>query len=446
MDLDSRAAHEPDIVYLKRVNIFAEQVRFLFRNATTGLIVNLVLAVVVLWVLWDRVPNKVLLYWFVVLMFFTGLRAATLMRFRQLRPPDGRMHVWCYAFYAGSSLAGLTWGATIWLFSPYDGLEVPVLLAFTLGGLMAGASAVIGAVLYVYFTYIVVIMLPITIWFLIQPGEIHLFMGMMLCVAIIAFFATGAIYRRVLLSSIMLSNDLIDAKAEAEIANAAKSEFLARMSHELRMPLSAIRSFAQSHRMDMAYSDVHRKDTEDVLKASTQLLGSIENLLDLAKIEARMIELHIVDVDCNELVAECIGLIEPRAVNNDIMLDYKQCPPVGITVRADLVRLKQILLTLLANACTYNHPGGSVTVSCSKTETGSVMIAVQDTGEGITVEDARKLLQSYHYRGHKDSIIEGSGLSLMIAKQLAEMMAGRISFDSTPGEGSEFRVELPGGR
>jgi len=257
-------------VITKRVDIEAEQIRFLYRNATTGLFVNLVLALLVVWILWERVPQQVLLYWFGTLMLISAIRGFKFARFKKLQPADSSMRGWYWVFISGSTLTGLVWGSVIWLFAPFDNIEIPIFLAFTLGGLMAGAVAILGAVMAVYLSYVLVIMAPITVWFMTQPGEIYMFMGIMLVVAIIAFVATGMIHRGVLLNSIILSNKLIDAKAEAEIASAAKSEFLARMSHKLRTPLSAIREFAQSHKMDMSYSDVHRKSTSDLLRASNQ--------------------------------------------------------------------------------------------------------------------------------------------------------------------------------
>ncbi len=427
-----------------RVDMKSEQIRFLYRNATTGLFVNLALALLVVWILWQRVPQQVLMYWFGTLMLISALRGLKFARFRTLQPDDSSMPGWLLAFIIGSTLTGLIWGSLIWLFSPFDNLEVPVFLAFTLGGLMAGAAAILGSVLAVYLAYILVIMGPITIWFLIQPDEIYLFMGVMLSVAIIAFVATGMIHRKALISSIILSNKLIDAKEEAEIANAAKSEFLARMSHKLRAPLGAIREFAQSHKVDMSYSDVHQKNTSDLLRASNQLQDSISNLLDLAKVEARMVNLNIITVDCAGLIQECIESVRPLALENDVRLDFHLQAPAGVTVMADHARLKQMLINLLGNACQYNRAGGSVTVSCMPADDGRVRISVQDTGIGISAEQAKNLFHSYQFSAHKDTILEGSGLGLMLVKQLAEMMAGKVGFDSTPGEGSLFWVELPG--
>jgi len=432
-----------DQTLTQRVDMKAEQVRFLYRNAGTGLIVNIALAVLVSWILWGRVTHSVLMYWFATLMIISVLRGIQLLRFKQLQPDDNQMRNWYWAFIAGSTLTGLTWGVTIWLFAPFDKLETPVFLAFTLGGLMAGAAAILGAVLLVYLAYILVIMVPITIWFMIQPDETYMFMGIMLSVAIIAFVLTGMINRNVLLNSIIMSNKLIDARAEAEIANAAKSEFLARMSHKLRAPLSAIREFAQSHIVDMSYSDVHRKNTKDLLKASNQLQGSINDLLDLAKIEARKIDLNIMAVDCAGLIEECIELTRPLALENDVSVDFNQQTSAANIVDADHSRLRQVLLNLLGNACRHNRAGGTVTVSCLPVTDGNLRISVQDTGHGIPAEQAKKLFRSYPFGNHENTIIEGSGLGLMLVKQLTEMMSGRVGFDSTPGEGSLFWIELP---
>ncbi len=443
-DNNSVDVAQAEQAYAQRVDIEAEQIRFLYRNATTGLFVNLALALLVVWILWERVPQQILLYWFGTLMLISAMRGFKFARFKKLQPADSSMRGWYWAFITGSTLTGLVWGSIIWLFAPFDNLEVPIFLAFTLGGLMAGAVAILGAVMTVYLIYVLVIMTPITIWFMTQPGEIYPFMGIMISVAIIAFVATGMIHRGVLLNSIILSNKLIDAKAEAEIANAAKSEFLARMSHKLRTPLGAIREFAQSHKMDISYSDVHRKNTSDLLIASNQLQNSINNLLDLAKIEARMVDLNIITVDCAGLIHECVDSVKPLAKERDVRIAFNQQLPTGISVEADHARLKQVLMNLLGNACKYNRTGGSVTVSCSSVDDGKVRISVQDTGSGISNEQAKKMFRSYPFSEHKDTIIEGTGLGLMLVKQLTEMMAGKVGFDSTPGEGSMFWIELPG--
>ena len=226
----------------------ADRIRFLYRHAPTGLAVNVSLATLMMWVLWNRIPLHLLLTWLAVLMVLTAIRTYRLIRYSKLQPGDEDMSRWRAEFLLGSTLSGMVWGATGIVFTSFATFETQVFLTFALGGLVGGAAVILGSVLRVYLPYLVMIMLPITLWFLSQGEEQGLVMGAMLIVFSVAMSITAIIYRRVLLRSLLVAaqNDaLLDANRAAETANRELANEINRrqaVEHELREREESYRS------------------------------------------------------------------------------------------------------------------------------------------------------------------------------------------------------------
>lgn len=235
--------------------------------------------------------------------------------------------------------------------------------------------------------------------------------------------------------------DLLAAKNQAEQANRAKSEFLSQMSHELRTPLNAILGFAQILQEEL--SDEHREFTEHILKAGWHLLGLINEVLDLAKIEAGRLSVNIEDFDILGVVRETLSLAAPIASKYGVNVSDKTGSAPSSTIRADSTRVKQMVLNLVSNAIKYNRPNGQVTLSIEYPTSKMLRLVVADTGIGMSEADLARLFQPFSRVGDKQNEIEGTGIGLAFTQKLAGLMQGDIGVSSAEGVGSSFWLDLP---
>jgi len=234
---------------------------------------------------------------------------------------------------------------------------------------------------------------------------------------------------------------LVAAKDEAERASRAKSDFLSSMSHELRTPMNAILGFSQLLEYDDTLNEDQLGSVQEILKAGNHLLDLISEVLNLARIESGNIELSIEPACYAEILDECIALIQPLADARGIRIDA--VTPRGVKLRADRMRLKQVLINLMSNAVKYNRPGGSITLRIAPAADDQVRIMVSDNGQGIPAKRMEELFQPFNRLGEENSAIAGTGIGLSISRQLVELMGGSIGAESEAGVGSTFWIELP---
>ena len=241
-----------------------------------------------------------------------------------------------------------------------------------------------------------------------------------------------------------LDEERAAAHEEADRANHAKSEFLSRMSHELRTPLNSVLGFAQLMQME-PMAPKQEEATREIMKAGTHLVELIDEVLDIARIEAGKLRLSLEPVDAVLVIEECISLLGPQAAQEgvSVAMDGPAAEIGSSYVIADRQRLKQVLLNLLSNGIKYNREHGTVTVSIEHSAEGSrIRIDVSDTGRGIPPERLDRLFAPFERLGIEETGIQGTGLGLALTKPLVEAMGGTIEVSSELGRGSRFSLEL----
>jgi signal transduction histidine kinase/putative methionine-R-sulfoxide reductase with GAF domain/ActR/RegA family two-component response regulator len=236
------------------------------------------------------------------------------------------------------------------------------------------------------------------------------------------------------------TRELSAATAEADHANRAKSEFLSRMSHELRTPLNAILGFAQLLEMG-TLSTRQSESVEHILRAGRHLLGLINEVLDISRIEAGRLQLSLEPVPVRETLAQAVQLVQPAATALAVSVRADAIDE-GLHVLADRQRLQQVFLNLLSNAIKYNRPRGTVRVTCAPKGDDRLRISVTDTGEGIAADKLPRLFTPFDRLGAEAGGVEGTGLGLALSKSLVEAMGGTLQVESEPGAGSTFSAEL----
>ncbi len=256
-------------------------------------------------------------------------------------------------------------------------------------------------------------------------------------------------------------DELLQAKKMAEEASQAKARFLSMMSHELRTPMNAILGFAQL--MKMGTTDPEQSESLDyILGAGKHLLALINEVLDIARIEAGELDITLGPLLATDAMTEALNLAQPLAAGAGIELKMQLGSSDALYVQADRGRVRQILLNLLSNGIKYNRPGGSVTLHCERStpaentldenkrhensadDAGEFLrFVVSDTGPGIAADQLGKLFEPFERLGREGGTIEGTGLGLSVCKRLVEAMQGHIGVQSVEGQGSRFWVELP---
>ena len=243
--------------------------------------------------------------------------------------------------------------------------------------------------------------------------------------------------------------DLVEARKAAEEASAHKSDFLARVSHEIRTPLNAVIGFSEvmlEERFGPVGSERYRQYLRDIHTSGEHLMSLLNDLLDLSKIEAGKMELSFGEVDLNDVVQQCLAIMQPQANQSRIIV--RTSLPLSLPkVVADIRSVRQVVLNLMSNAIKFTDPGGQIIVSTLYEPSGEVSLRVRDTGRGMDAADVELALEPFRQVPTTlNQVITGTGLGLPLTKALVEANRAQFGLESTPGEGTLAMMTFPSQR
>ncbi|WP_298183705.1 ATP-binding protein [uncultured Pseudomonas sp.] len=243
-----------------------------------------------------------------------------------------------------------------------------------------------------------------------------------------------------------VQEDLRRASLDARAASQAKSRFLSSMSHELRTPLNAIYGFGQLIELEVQDKPEAQQEADyarEIINASRHLTSLVDDILDLSSIESRRQQLKLQPVEVGALLHGCAELVQPEVQQRQLQLQVLTGASAGLYVQADMRRVRQVLLNLLSNAIKYNSPQGLIRMGY-EVRPDCVRLWVEDNGAGLSAEQQANLFQPFQRLGRENSNIPGTGIGLVLCRELAILMAGEMGFSSSVGLGSRFWIDLPG--
>jgi len=424
-----------------------QQTHQLYAANTISMVATVLNALILAYVLWPSIEHHIILIWLTMVFLIATARTLLAFTYKKSNSTDKHVLYWMKNFAVGAYLSAATWAfAAIFLFPEHDPAR-QMFLAFVIGGTAAGAITSLSYIKNIIFTYLLIMMLPLTAQFLLHDSEFGITMGVMLAVYSIYIFSSANRTHRHLKQNISLriksiANEqaLIEATEIAENANQAKTQFLSHMSHELRTPINAMLGFAQL--LDLDIKNEQQKDSlREIMQAGNHLISLINQILDLTKIESGSHDVALDDHALDELMELCITLITPMAENHNIQI-INNIQQNEYSVHIDKSHLTQIILNLLSNAIKYNCENGRVAISCKPHDENSLEINVTDSGTGISKQQIETLFTPF-IRLPEHKHVEGTGIGLTICKRLIESMNGTIKMNSEPGNGSTVSLIIP---
>ncbi len=436
--------------------VFAERVHLFYRQLRAALGASTVISTLLVTVLWSESgPSMRLLGWISAMILVQMARLLLHAAFMRASPGVEDAPRWARFAVVSTAVSGLCWGASILLFFDPTSPTNLIVMTMTATGMAAGGIAVLATLPLAYIVYLATHLPPLIILLAATGGFVNLafavgfiFFVLILLSAVRTIGTTLEESLRLRFERIGMIEHLEEARAQAESASRAKSEFLAMMTHELKTPLNSIIGYAEliSEQPPAKLGDKFGDYVRDIRSGAHNLLSLINDILDLSKADAGKLDLQEGLFSVGAAIERCLRVIQPRADEGGIELRLELAQDLP-AVRGDERLIRHALLNLLSNAVKFTRPGGLVRIGARRSPDGGVVIEVTDSGIGMAPEDIPRALEPFQQIDHGlKRERTGSGLGLTLAKRFAELHRGRIEVASRPGVGTTARLVMPADR
>jgi signal transduction histidine kinase len=457
----------PQGVSQRAQRVRAAETRLLYQNATTGIVVTVVIALVVAYAHWDLGPRSIVAAWLAYMLLVSAARFVETQWYWRASTRDCDSARWNAAFVAGAALAALGWGGGAILLYPSTQPMNEIVLLFAIGGVMLGGASTLAARPDAFVAFLVPTGVLTSLRVASVGDEDHLLMGLLCLVFTVAVVLTAWRFHVAIKTSFAFrfdNEDLIEslrtAKDDADALNRElelrvhdrtaklieqdrrKDEFLATLAHELRNPLAPIRFALEALKNDSPPAAAAR--ARDVIERQVaQLVRLVDDLLDVSRITANKIQLRVESLDVATLMATAVESVTAQATAARQTL-HVQPPPTPLSVSGDGARLVQVFANVLNNAIKFTPPGGQIWFTAER-HRNDVAVRIRDTGVGIASDVLPRVFDMFH---QSEPVLErstsGLGIGLTLARRLVEMHHGKIDISSPgTGQGTEVEICLP---